>query len=646
MSFSCVQRTANLREELTLLNVRARSNLVNAATCFLGQLSIALARILQAMAPFPLRCIICSKSHDYSDISHLLTHIASKSHLSNYFHAQVRSHQDAEVAQKLHTYDEWYKKNGLEKLLSQRMLQKESRQKGKATQGPKGSVRSQSAAPKQNKQVNGSSVQDINSVIDPNLFNLKSETSFHGAVPSSPGVRSTKRNYTAYFAEKHITSPTAVYESYPYPVVASHSCSRSIAGRTLSHSEVSYEEEEYFESSVGENVDEDPNYHGEIEKSDLSKLKGIIWPGMSLFDAASPEARRMRNQRKDGSVLAVMQASSELVEPTEVIYLPTWEIKKERFISGEVESSPPPAELPKKKKRTGKHSSSRIPLMEIDPNTLQTEGKTGPQRALRNQRKATPRYFKELELGGNQSSNILQRDTTSISTSGQGEGLSSLLPPKPSKNAAEHRIESSYDSMKHKTFASSQHQGHSGEYHVPPHLPFSRNQYPDQVLPNGLPGSWKTGRYFGYQDRMTNIAAGKENIASGFSEQRQQGQHSAPNFSWLNSRHLQMSHSWIHQPLRQASTSESLLPTDAVSCRANTNGPIANPLGRHNFRKRRQKEAWTLDPHYPWLSRDGPCFNKLIDTHVEASGEQDLRASSGDETIDQCISDDPDSPQS
>ena len=53
---------------------------------------------------------------------------------------------------------------------------------------------------------------------------------------------------------------------------------------------------------------------------DSAKLKGVYWPGMDLFDSATPEMKRMRNQRKDGSILEQMMATSEEVEPNEISY--------------------------------------------------------------------------------------------------------------------------------------------------------------------------------------------------------------------------------------------------------------------------------------------------------------------------------------
>ena len=85
-------------------------------------------------------------------------------------------------------------------------------------------------------------------------------------------------------------------------------------------------------------------------------LKGVKWPGMSLFDSASLEAQRLRNQKKDDSVLEQMQIDSAAVEQVERIYWPDGSLKKERLITGNVESSPPrdltPPPVPTKRQRT------------------------------------------------------------------------------------------------------------------------------------------------------------------------------------------------------------------------------------------------------------------------------------------------------
>ena len=47
-----------------------------------------------------------------------------------------------------------------------------------------------------------------------------------------------------------------------------------------------------------------------------TKLKGVYWDGMGMFDSATPDMRRKRNQKKATSVVEQLQATSRIVEPT------------------------------------------------------------------------------------------------------------------------------------------------------------------------------------------------------------------------------------------------------------------------------------------------------------------------------------------
>lgn len=79
------------------------------------------------------------------------------------------------------------------------------------------------------------------------------------------------------------------------------------------------------------------------EPSESTKLKGVFWPGMDIFDSATPEMKRKRNQKKDTSVVAQLEANSLEVEPMEMIFTPLGTLKKARMISGnpeDDESSP------------------------------------------------------------------------------------------------------------------------------------------------------------------------------------------------------------------------------------------------------------------------------------------------------------------
>lgn len=125
-------------------------------------------------------------------------------------------------------------------------------------------------------------------------------------------------------------------------------------------------------SAVSDLADDDFDFADVVDAStpitpEASKLKGVIWPGMDLFDAASYEAKRKRNQKKDGSVLKQMEMTSELIEPYEIIYSSGGTKIKERFIDGNVDSSSPlRGETPVQKPTVPKKRQALAP---VNPNT-------------------------------------------------------------------------------------------------------------------------------------------------------------------------------------------------------------------------------------------------------------------------------------
>lgn len=75
----------------------------------------------------PLRCYLCPKQPTFSDISHLLTHISSKSHLACRFKLELEKKSDDDAKSKLDTYDQWYNVNEIEDLLDSRMAAKKEK---------------------------------------------------------------------------------------------------------------------------------------------------------------------------------------------------------------------------------------------------------------------------------------------------------------------------------------------------------------------------------------------------------------------------------------------------------------------------------------------------------------------------------------
>lgn len=112
----------------------------------------------------------------------------------------------------------------------------------------------------------------------------------------------------------------------------------------------------------------------DLDKDDISvgensKLKGVFWPGMNIFDSATPEMRRKRNQKKAVSVLTQLETNSLEVEPTELVFTPAGSLKKVRKISGMPDSDSSPLIEPSPRRHPTRVSRrGRIPLADVDIN--------------------------------------------------------------------------------------------------------------------------------------------------------------------------------------------------------------------------------------------------------------------------------------
>lgn len=76
----------------------------------------------------PLFCTVCPEAPRFSDVSHLLTHIASKGHLHHETQTKLKAHQDISASHALQEYEQWYKENGIEVLLVERMRAKQAKE--------------------------------------------------------------------------------------------------------------------------------------------------------------------------------------------------------------------------------------------------------------------------------------------------------------------------------------------------------------------------------------------------------------------------------------------------------------------------------------------------------------------------------------
>jgi len=87
-------------------------------------------------AAIPLKCTLCPKRPNFSDVSHLLTHISSKSHLSHRFKTELRSHSEREAQETIRQYEDWYERYGIRALLAERMAAKDQKKTNKRGRNP------------------------------------------------------------------------------------------------------------------------------------------------------------------------------------------------------------------------------------------------------------------------------------------------------------------------------------------------------------------------------------------------------------------------------------------------------------------------------------------------------------------------------
>jgi hypothetical protein len=79
-----------------------------------------------------LICTLCPNDPRFSDVSHLLTHISSKSHLSHLHKLQIKSLNDEASKTKLDTFEYWKHSNNIDTLLSERFSMKDKKKAKKS----------------------------------------------------------------------------------------------------------------------------------------------------------------------------------------------------------------------------------------------------------------------------------------------------------------------------------------------------------------------------------------------------------------------------------------------------------------------------------------------------------------------------------
>lgn len=262
--------------------------------------------------PIPLLCTVCPEAPRFSDVSHLLTHIASKGHLHHETQTKLKAHQDIAASVALQQYERWYKENGIETLLVERMRAKQKKEAVKNSRTRDSIPFSQSKVSRWNFLLLLLSIlhRDL-------LVNMCAQLR-----------RKSRRS-----GQRTVVKAEEVEFPHPHDFAL-------YTGFSPSDHDVDLDEV----SIIG---------------SDMLSLKGQVWPGMGKMDLANDDMKRTRNQRKPNSVIEKMRRTSERIEPTQVVMTSDFEVER---IKGVYESSSP---IPDEETEVSKSPSSRCLAVQV-----------------------------------------------------------------------------------------------------------------------------------------------------------------------------------------------------------------------------------------------------------------------------------------
>ncbi|KAF7452003.1 hypothetical protein A1F99_037800 [Pyrenophora tritici-repentis] len=282
------------------------------------------------MANIPLHCNICPKKPNFSDVSHLLTHIASKGHLSNYYKVKVRSTNEEASRRLIETYDQWYAEWAVEELMSERMNQKDKR---RTRARPAGTALIPRPAPAPAPRIEAPVPRPIRRAAVGNLLDPRLSEQQHPMIKMEQSLSPTPQPTGPVLRNRNTFAPHMQYWSTESRA-SSHSYTNQDYDTSSEYSDPSERRRTYRYPAASCAIEDEPaDLADPMAVSESTKLKGVYWPGMDIFDSATPEMRRKRNQKKDSSVVEQLELNSLEVEATELIFTPLGSFKRQRRIS-------------------------------------------------------------------------------------------------------------------------------------------------------------------------------------------------------------------------------------------------------------------------------------------------------------------------
>ncbi|KAJ5356024.1 hypothetical protein N7517_010633 [Penicillium concentricum] len=336
-----------------------------------------------------LLCSICPGQPQFSDVSHLLTHAASKAHLANHFKLKLRV-DDHNAVELLKQYDDWFDANGYAKQLAARMTNKEIRKKRKSDEALTSDTAKHTRSQAPNVEPEGSSTPATITTsgpdcLDPRLADHDNQKQHADTIhtPITPSRLSIANNNETSRTGPTLRSMRFLNGTKPNVLQPVHASGLGDENRSLALPMTPMQRQrrpkplERTWISRRDTPDpfidpgDQPQASGDAEMDkthdEETRLKGVHWPGMNIFDSATAQMRRRRNQKKDSAVLKMMQLTSSLVEPNEIVFSPNGTLLKERVITGNVEEySPLKGETPIPRRGLARSRTTR--LTKADPN--------------------------------------------------------------------------------------------------------------------------------------------------------------------------------------------------------------------------------------------------------------------------------------
>ncbi|KAK0389384.1 hypothetical protein NLU13_2959 [Sarocladium strictum] len=139
---------------------RARARVAMAPTATMTSMPVTLdTNPTAANRHIPLLCSVCPETPKFSDVSHLLTHIASKGHLHHETQTKLRAHQDITAALSLQQYEQWYRDFEIETLLVERLRAKQVKEAARGRRAPPHT--SSLGVGRDKKRLSGPSLEDL-----------------------------------------------------------------------------------------------------------------------------------------------------------------------------------------------------------------------------------------------------------------------------------------------------------------------------------------------------------------------------------------------------------------------------------------------------------------------------------------------------